>query len=459
MYLLQKYLLFLVILFNASSINLDLLPNVKNVSIQTFCDSSLFDFFTNSNQSFDFVKIRMIGRVDIEFLSNLHMFNFGKCILQLSNQNLVKEVSNIENIFNYAIVVSDEWFDGIDDHVFILNEHEMKLHQSKDIDKLFLDLYFPSVIEFTGENTTPIDLTMFTQLQAINYSTTASFTPPTTLTILHDTFYLNIYDFPELKRLSLMTCNDIVDVPSTVTSLFCFYGDCQLNNLSCLKEISVGDVSVNFVDCISATRIDVLSLTTIQSSFSSLNQLLELCIPNATIPFPNTFYPTSLQSLFCSFSSLPQSLQITQLQLFVNDPVIVDLSQFIHLKDITFFTLYASSLTLPSSILNLSFQYESGPDLYSLDVSKYTTLTQIAFYGYQNKCTVSLPLNLSSLILDSSPQIIIPQLSLLSLCSLSISNQSFDFSKVTPTLKHFYFENHKIIHPHVYEQFNYLHLV
>ncbi|KAL7713274.1 Leucine-rich repeat containing protein [Entamoeba marina] len=331
---------------------------LKRVSLILFNKTSLFNFFTDKDQKFDFVKISMTNYVDVQFLQHVKEFKFNKFVIELDNKESIDQVVTIPDIFDKVIVCSTFWYAEIDQRVIILSQNAFELNPNNITSYSVFDRYFPSCILFNqriSPSTIGIDLSRYTQINNLKLYDTMSIKLPSSITSFAS---VNIHSsLSQLKHFTLSSYSSIIPVqfPSTLTFLELQSCNCNVRNcknLLLLELVIDGERLPCFDLCTTLTRLQFRNskITTPCSHFVNLvNLSFERC--RFSYSNINSFYPKSLQQLdIHTTRMLPLSLSLTKLTLSNITKKCCNLLRYSSLSQIVLKSTDNLNLMLPSTL-------------------------------------------------------------------------------------------------------------
>ncbi|KAL7713147.1 Leucine-rich repeat containing protein [Entamoeba marina] len=310
---------------------------------------------------------------------------------------LLKPLFDIPNLSNTVVLCSRRWVEGIDPRIIILKTKDslFEMVTSNGIEQHQLEKYDVSKLVLKC-STQQIDIQRFTNLLSLeNNHSHKSVIPPTSLThIKTDTFHTTLQN---LKSLSYNSNDDALELPLSLTKLEIVQSNCEIKNSNVIRELTIKNRlhPFPFSGCNLLTSLVLNNSYTV--TLTELVHLQHVTIINSQPPHDvNTFYPTSLKTLYCSTNMLPQSLGITKLVLIDESQITLDLRNFMLLKELTIKNIASETIHLSSSVKELCCLNKRNQSEFHFE--KFINLSTVMF-DHITDVVVHLPNTITNIFL------------------------------------------------------------
>ncbi|KAL7721830.1 Uncharacterized protein QTN25_000623 [Entamoeba marina] len=440
-------------------IDLSEFPNLNKVYINPNGfdedeDCSLGKFFTNKNQRFEHVTIKLGSNPDVEFLTNISQYNFKKIVLRFDCRCELNAVArNIPHITEYVTFACENYTNIINDYdvTFLMKSNgRFEVVQDEYFPCEVLEQYYPHAINFMGSNNYIIDLEHYTMVDALDSRPQTTVNPPTSLT------YFSGSSLPtkllSLKELSLTNYDNSLTLPKSTTKLS--LDNCNINEfnfeLNQIQNLKFrGVVPPQITNFNALTYLEIRN-TTVKSSLSQFRMLKKLLIRCSVIETDiNSFYPSSLDSLVIDSNYLPDNLNLTDLlvrspapckpqphSLMINR---LELSKFSSILYLQVEDLTSNNVTFPTSVEHLCL-FKCDSNNTEINLFGLTSLKSLTMSSCEN-ISLIIPVHLKQLTIQNCVNIIFPNIKDVHLQKLALVNVPwFDLSLVTKELIQLYYD-------------------
>ncbi|EDR23662.1 hypothetical protein EDI_237490 [Entamoeba dispar SAW760] len=453
-------------------VDLSQFKNLQRVSLRVHLNhSSLVEFFPNTNQHLQFVRVKFQYYVDEEFINSLPLYLFDKTVLEFDTKDRLEYIiSSVPSIFSRSTIVYTAYYTGIDERVMIRNRvwefSQEDVHQLEYLPEEIINCHWfgENYEEYSNDmnlnglykalkNYLPYFLINGNgNIQKLQCLTNVKcFTPiqlPQSVTSLDITinipqqFDLDEFDSLKVLRITFQNANQISVIPKRVVSYEQNGGIVQLNNLVDVEWMKLQNISSISLDnrCYELTHLEVINSTFI-SPMSTVSSLKELVLKQTQYQYDRSiFYPTTLTFLSCDFNEYHPLPLIHSLHLRFNknNSYYVDISQHPSIQSLTLEECVKSTVLFPSNLssitLNNCFLKQNITLSHLLNLQEVTISSQ--------NLSILLPTSIRKLTLDCSLNLSIPNIHCLTLLSTFVLNKCyFNFYQLPKSIRHLYIDN------------------
>ncbi|ELP85957.1 hypothetical protein EIN_135810 [Entamoeba invadens IP1] len=419
-------------------------PNLKNVKLYPKIQNvDMTKFFTQRQKRFHNVKIKFdTATIDYEFLKNVSSYNIENLKIKLDVENeIISRVALIPKIFSYAHIVVEDWFENIDDRIYVKNMTFRYKNES------LYTKYLPNKIMFTSEF--QFDLTNWNSVQNLTVDSKVSFRAPTEITSLSIKGTCeNIEECCHLRELKIIGENEIV-VPSTVESLKCVKCHQKLlkiDNFRYIKKLSLTKQKTWDLSAFTGLTSLKLKKSTILSNLNHLQFLQKIVIDESYCCDEKWCYPSSVQVLVCESKDIENECPMTSLT--VSCEVVPFDMRSCRVEEICIKDGYPEGTVLP---LRIKRVFLDGVTVKELNFEEYDAMEEL----WMTNCYIddmTFPINLKQLVIYSFCEFQKTNLNEVKLEKFTICSRKFNIEEVNEDLKEIFVDN-KDFKKEVYSRF------